>query len=164
MCGGRRSPTASAYYTVASPSVSRHCKCKTGEPTREAPRGDWFSRGHTGSSNSGIYAETHVSQMRSVDKGDNSRILARCDIGATPGNSSGPFAVGVLTGMGSRSVGMETFVLLMVLSRGSEIVPAQVPMTDFEQCMNAGHLAETIAARLKDVKFSQFRHSGQTDP
>jgi hypothetical protein len=49
---------------------------------------------------------------------------------------------------------METFVLLMVLSRGSEIVPVQVPMTDFEQCMNAGHLAEKIAATLKDVKFT----------
>jgi hypothetical protein len=49
--------------------------------TRSPERG-LVSRGHTGSINSGIIV-WDVSTTRCVNKGDNSRILARCDIGAT---------------------------------------------------------------------------------
>ena len=49
--------------------------------TRSPERG-LVSRGHAGSMNSGIIV-WDVSTTRCVNKGDNSRILARCDIGAT---------------------------------------------------------------------------------
>jgi hypothetical protein len=47
---------------------------------------------------------------------------------------------------------MESWVLLMILTRGSETVPVRVPMISYEQCMETGHYAEILASKLKDVK------------
>jgi hypothetical protein len=49
---------------------------------------------------------------------------------------------------------MESWVLLMILTRGSETVPVRVPMGGYEQCMEAGHYAEIVASKLKDVKLT----------
>jgi hypothetical protein len=49
---------------------------------------------------------------------------------------------------------MESWLLLLVLSRGGETVPVRVPMNGYEQCMEQGHYAETIASNLKDVKLN----------
>jgi hypothetical protein len=49
---------------------------------------------------------------------------------------------------------METWVLLMTLTRSGETVPVRVPMNDYEQCMEGGHHAEDIAASLKGVKIT----------
>ena len=45
---------------------------------------------------------------------------------------------------------MESWVLLMILTRGSETVP----IGGYEQCMEAGHYAEIVASKLKDVKLT----------
>ena len=47
---------------------------------KRSPERGLISRGHAGSMN---YAKARIT-TRCVDKGDNARILARCDIGATP--------------------------------------------------------------------------------
>jgi hypothetical protein len=47
---------------------------------------------------------------------------------------------------------MESWVLLIMLTRGSETVPVRVPMSGYERCMEAGHQAETLASTLKDAK------------
>ena len=49
---------------------------------------------------------------------------------------------------------METWVLIMTLSRGNATVPVRVPMIGYEQCMAAGAEAESIAAKLKGTKLT----------
>jgi hypothetical protein len=49
---------------------------------------------------------------------------------------------------------METWVLVMVLSRGGVTIPVRVPMNGYEQCMAAGAEAEIIAAKLKGAKLT----------
>ena len=49
---------------------------------------------------------------------------------------------------------METWVLIMTLSRGEVTVPARVPMIGYEQCMAAGAEAERIAATMNGVKLT----------
>ena len=44
---------------------------------------------------------------------------------------------------------MESWFLLMLLTRGDESVPIRVLMTGYEQCMAEGHYAETIASQLR---------------
>ena len=58
-------------------------QCKTREPKEKPREGTDFSRGHTGSMNSGIML-THVSRRDAWIKGTTLEFLARCDIGATP--------------------------------------------------------------------------------
>ena len=55
---------------------------------------------------------------------------------------------------------MESWFLLMLLTRGGESVPIRVPMTGYEQCMAEGHYAETIASQLKDVRRSELQTDG----
>src|SRR4029077_12154820 len=50
---------------------------------KRSPERGLVSRGHAGSMSSGIML-WHLITTRCVDKGDNFRILTRCDIGATP--------------------------------------------------------------------------------
>lgn len=49
---------------------------------------------------------------------------------------------------------MESWVLLMMLTRGSETVPVRVPMGGYERCMEVGHHPETLASKLEDVKLT----------
>jgi hypothetical protein len=56
---------------------------------------------------------------------------------------------------------MESWVLLMILTRGNETVPVRVPMSGYEQCMEAGQYAEILASKLKDVKVTWTCQSSQ---
>ena len=46
---------------------------------------------------------------------------------------------------------MEAWLLVVVLSRRGETAPVRMPMETYEECVAAGHEAETLAAKLKDV-------------
>jgi hypothetical protein len=56
---------------------------------------------------------------------------------------------------------MESWILLLIVTRGSETVPVRVPMSGYEQCMAAGHYAEIVASKLKDVKVNWTCQSSQ---
>ena len=56
---------------------------------------------------------------------------------------------------------MESWFLLMFLTRENETVPVRVPMEGYERCMEEGKYAETIASKLKDVKFTWSCQSSQ---
>jgi len=56
---------------------------------------------------------------------------------------------------------MEAWILLMIVTRGNETVQARVPMSDYEQCMAAGHYAEFVASQFKDVKVNWTCQSNQ---
>jgi hypothetical protein len=56
---------------------------------------------------------------------------------------------------------MESWVLLMFLTRRNETVPVRVPMSGYEQCMEAGQYAEILASKLKDVKVTWTCQSSQ---
>jgi hypothetical protein len=47
---------------------------------------------------------------------------------------------------------LQTWVLVMILSRGDATVPVRVPMNGYEQCMAAAAEAESIVAKLKGAK------------
>ena len=49
---------------------------------------------------------------------------------------------------------MESWVSLLTVTRGGESVPVHMRMSSYEQCMVAGHEAEVIASKLKDVKLT----------
>jgi hypothetical protein len=49
---------------------------------------------------------------------------------------------------------MESWLLLLMLNFGGETVPARVPMSSYERCMEAGHHAETLMSKHKDVKLT----------
>jgi hypothetical protein len=56
---------------------------------------------------------------------------------------------------------MESWVLLMMLNFGSQTVPERVSMSSYERCMEAGHHAEVLASKLKDVKLTWSCQSSQ---
>jgi len=56
---------------------------------------------------------------------------------------------------------MESWFLLMFLTRENETVPVRVPMEGYERYMEEGKYAETIASKLKDGKFTWSCQSSQ---
>jgi hypothetical protein len=56
---------------------------------------------------------------------------------------------------------MESWVLLLMLNFGSQTVPARVPVSSYERCLEAGHHAETLVSKLKDVKLTWTCQSSQ---
>ena len=82
MCGEGPPRLNRITMSSALACLEHHCAMQTTPAKRGAPEGTDFS-GAIRVNEFGNYAKAHI-KMRCVDKGDNARMLAWCDIGATP--------------------------------------------------------------------------------